>query len=508
MLRAALLVVLVLAAGCVAPATTPAPEAAATGPDALLWAERALPFGGGHDHFDVAHHAGLSTPNFQLVGWDPLATDRFAGAGAGAYFCGDARADADGRRLAVVHSFYSDVAFVIADVTDPAAPVKLGELVLPAGRAYDVTLTADGRHVVVGANPSVRAPSPAAALPGVALWKDACTGATAPVGALPHGPATVLVDVQDPRAPLVVDSFPAPALGPHSVTAADVDGRQLVAVSINNLVHAASHFQFFEVVGGSLELLGAHQAPPRAEANGAPVLNGHVDATIAKHPVTGQLLAYLADWDAGMIVLDISDPLVPRELSRFNPYTGGGHWVTGVETGNLHEAIPIEGLWDGRHYVLAGQEILGHPAANPTGWVWILDDTDPSDVQLVGRWTLPFDVEWEMPLQFSTHYVSLVGRTMFVALYHGGVWAVDLSTEAALRDPPTVGAFVPANAPPVPAASTGADVVGMPTVMDAVPLPGGDIVVFDGQSGLYVVRYDASRPMPAPPSWPGQEVSG
>src|SRR5688572_1524050 len=62
------------------------------------WAERALPYSG-HDHFDPAQHRGLSTPNFEERGWDPLISEYY-GRSAGGYLCGDS-VDAGDRRLAV-----------------------------------------------------------------------------------------------------------------------------------------------------------------------------------------------------------------------------------------------------------------------------------------------------------------------------------------------------------------------------------------------------------------------
>jgi hypothetical protein len=340
------------------------------------------------------------------------------------------------------------------------------------------------------------------------LFRDACTGETRAVGPeqmLPLAPATLLIGVHDPASPTFEDAQPAPVLGPHSVSTALIDNETYVMSSTTNLAHQGSYFQFFQVmgspVGHKLLLLSVYQAPS-ASAKPA-VINGHVDASMHKHPATGQTIAYLADWDAGLIVLDMSNMRAPRELAQWSEFQGGLGYLAGEESGNLHETLPLDELWDGRHYTIVGQEIVGKPADHPSGWVYVLDTTDPAKPVEAGRWTLPVDVAWDASLQFSTHYVEVVGRTLFVTLYHGGVWAVDLSTPEKIASPPTIGAFVPDRVSPSPAEGDGGRAgEGVPDVLDVLAYPNGDLVVFDAGSGLYVLRFDAGDPAPAPEPWP------
>jgi hypothetical protein len=67
-------------------------------------------------------------------------------------------------------------------------------------------------------------------------------------------------------------------------------------------------------------------------------------------------IAYLANWDAGLILLDISDPANPRFLGRAQdqvqmPDDPDG-WLN--EEGNTHSMIPAH--VDGRHLVIVGDE--------------------------------------------------------------------------------------------------------------------------------------------------------
>lgn len=508
-MRRALTLSFLILAGCFTPADdgTPDPNAPLADGD-VSWAARAVPSEDAHDHDDPAQHANLSTPNFEVLGWNPLVTDALA-ATAGGHYCGAAGENAEGRKLAVVHSFDSatNVAFVLIDVTDPAAPEKLGEFLLDNLHIYDATLSLDGRWVVLGAYADP--PAPTFATTSLApKWRDACTGlvrAAGPEQQALVAPGVVLVDVSDPTSPTFADFAPTPFIGPHSVHAGIVDGDNVFLASITNLEHQASYFQFYGVqeiplVGPKLQLLSTYQGPPGPSDPAVPLINGHVDGYIAEHPGTGQTLAWLANWDAGVIVLDISDPRVPLEIARWG---GAEQGVEGSpaslgdeDLGGIHGTFPLPELWSDRHYTFAGQELGGRPENRPTGWIFILDTTDPTAPTEVGRWTLPVDVNWSAFLQFSTHYFAVQGRTLFVSLYHGGVWAIDLSDEASFAAPPTIGAWVPDRVSPNPPASEGYD-----EVLDVIPLGGDRLLSFGARSGAYVLRFDAARPMSAPPAW-------
>jgi hypothetical protein len=474
---------------------------------------------------DPKAHANLTTPNFHVLGYDPLLVPSQGNKSAGGYLCGEVAQRADGRKLAVVNSYTTDVAFVLVDVTDAAHPTPVGEYLVRGTHAYDVAMTPDGKHVVVANDPDIppKTPSvPGAALPDVQLvqpmWRDACTGETRPAGpeeSVPLGPSTILVGIEDPKSPVFEDVSPAPLIGPHSVSTARTAQGIMVISSTTNLVHDLSYYEFFLVqdtpLGPKLALQSIYQAPPPADPK-TPIINGHVDASVAVHPITKRTLAYLADWDAGVIVLDITDPRTPTELGSWSPFTGGPGYVAGIETGNIHSTYPINGTWDGHHYVMAGQEIVSHPKDHPSGYIFILDDTDPAHPTLAGKWTLPVQTDWgKNVLLFSTHYVAVVNRTLFVTVYHGGLWAADLSTPQKIADPPSVGVFVPDKLPPAgPPASQGVGVDDLPNfiVLDVLPFADGTMAVYDATGGVYMLRYDDAHPMPAPPTWTQLQAKG
>lgn len=523
------------------------------------WAERAVPYTNDvmdHDHFDPAQHQGLSTPNFQELGWDPLISEHY-GRSAGGYLCGDSVSTGE-RKLAAVHGIGTDVAFELVDVTDPATPTVLGEFVMPRAASRDVALTPDGGHVAVAiSTPDAQEANAYTATPvrstastpeeraldeaGTAYWRSPCNAGPVPVGRVadlvrvladdtdiagteladladapetdapedeaPWPPGVMLVSVSDPKAPVIVSFYPLPVLGAHSVYAGELEGRTIVIASVVNLATAVSNFWFLEVtetpVGQRLVLLSLYQE--QAQEGGAPPLNGHNDGVLQKHPVTGQPLAWLANWHQGVAILDMSDPRAPQVIGRWDdntqplagfdpdspPYFG---LLVEDGSGDVHEAIPLDTTWNGRHYTFVGQEILARPTGTPSGLVNVLDTTDPTNPVAVAVWTLPVDVEWDASLVFSTHYLSFYEKTVFVAHYHAGVWAIDMSCLPDCKHPPAVGAYIPANVSPKPPPDGPYD--WTPTIMDANSLRDGTLVVWDSSSGIYTVAYDTSQPAP------------
>ncbi|HUR62565.1 MAG TPA: hypothetical protein VM286_09415 [Candidatus Thermoplasmatota archaeon] len=528
-----LALVALLMAGCFAPndndstgdatATDDAvvPGTAASGSTDTSWVARALGNHGGDDdafkvHRDWTKHVGLSTPNLLELGHNPLGIYAFENRTAGGYFCGGEGISTDGKHISVISSFDTNIAFVVVDTTDPMNPKHLGDYLLDFAQTYDVDITPDAKHVVVAADVDTkRQPPPGGLAPdGPAMvtlhpaFRNACTGKVTygPDQYVAAGPSTILVSLADPTNPTFEDLVPSPVLGPHSVSTAIVDGHTYIASSITNLVHQASYFQFFEVLTlptgtGKLVQLSVFDA---AAAGSTAAVNGHVDAEISKHPVTGKAVVYLSNWDGGLIVLDFSVPQAPRVLST---------WAdSGADGGQMHSTRSIEGVHDGRHYLLAGQEFIGHPANRPSGWVYILDDTDPAKVTEVGRWTLPVDVEqeWHGVELYSTHYFRVLDNTAFVAMYHGGLWAFKLDFEHPenMALPKTVGVFMPDQN-----GQNGRDPTGTydfaPFVLDVFPYPDGTLVVYDGLSGVYTVKYDEKKDMPSPEPWPkeGKKLS-
>lgn len=507
-LALALVAALAVTAGCLGDDEADPADAAgggnATEAVADQWWKGSIPWGDNHTHSNRSQHRGLNTANFEVIGYDPLVTEALNSTPTG-MSCGGTAQREDGRRLALVHTFDTEVAFIVADVTDPANPVKLGEYILPNVHVWDATLSADGEHALVGAYPPVLKPGWEPHLPPPPdtgpmpemdrrkvkvqpKFRNACTGEVVDLGPeryLPMGPSLILVGLQDPTDPELEDAVPQPVIGPHSVSSSKVDGTVYATSSVTNLVHEATYYSFFEVQetpqGGKLAPLSVIRAPghpPPGE------LNGHIDVTLQTHPKTGDPLAYLANWDEGVAVYDMSNPRVPRKL---------GSWEEDTQ-GSIHETLPLPTLRNGTHLTIAGQEV-GERENLPSGIVFILNTTDPANPKEVGRWTIPVKPQGWPGLMFSTHYVEVVGDTMFVSNYHGGLWAVDISDPS---QPRAVGHFLPNRTSPKPHPDA-----GPPSVNDVHAGPNGTLTIWDASAGIYQLDFDASTPAPEAPPWPG-----
>jgi hypothetical protein len=110
--------------------------------------------------------------------------------------------------------------------------------------------------------------------------------------------------------------------------------------------------------------------------------------------------AYLNYWDAGLLVVDVSDPTRPRELGRYADYmrrTSHSSWVTTI---------------GGRKICVTGDEDFDAHAR-------VLDVTDPANIQLLS--------EWQLRPAVSIHNIMAQGERFFVAHYQDGVRVLDLS---------------------------------------------------------------------------------
>ena len=510
--------------GCLSPATV---QTAST-PAATLakdWYLPALVHDEGHDHKDIAQHQNLSTPNFHVLGHNPLLTEKYGGKPAPGYGCGGWAQRADGRVLDVVSAFHNDLAFVLVDATDPSNPTKVGEFYAKGLSTYDADITPDGKYVVLAFDQAARPPAPAAPQAPVLGFRGMCAdNADLPL-AIPDSAVVtqgiVLVDIADPAHPVVADWDPLPGRNLHSVSTARVDNVTWVVGSVLGGVpkpgpagvipvstgyHGLSYFAFDQIqstpLGTKLMRAGTYDSPPATFGGDpqvtVPVRNGHTDVAIMKHPKSGALLAYLADWEGGVLVLDLAQPATPTLVAQWtpphaigiNPNGDGPCYHTAI-----HEVLPAPALWDGHHYLFAGQECPGKTdTKTPGGQVFVLDDTDVASLKMVGEWHLPADTGiWTVEYQASPHYLALVNRTLFISDYHAGIWAADVSTPANLKSPPSVGVYIPAIASPQMPEKT----YTLPFDEQVDALPGGWLAVNEDTTGFYVLHFDASDPAPA-----------
>jgi hypothetical protein len=510
-------------AGCIG-ATEQLDEASVDDEPVPIWHEQALPFGPSHDHTDPADHRNLTTPNFEVLGYDQLNSSHY-GQPAGSYFCGDAKPVEDDRRLAVFES-RSQVGFTIADVTDPTDPENLGELVMQTTRIYDLAVVPDGDHVVLVTSEARE--DQLDLLPGNEerrhtglAWRSPCNeGPVHPVwnagereeaeDPTPRPMSILLVDITDPEQPEIVEQQPLAGSG-HSVYTRNIDGTDWAMVTTTRLPavgtpalqeNSISAYQFYRITSVADREHADHAStwkrPP--DDDGATIgPRGH-DGRMKIHPKTDELVAYLAGGER-FTTLDMSNPENPQELGRWEVEGP----ATPAQEGTLHSAYPLEELWNGTHYTVIGPEHAGHPEGAPTGVIWVMDTTDPTEPEPVAAWTLPTQVDWNGTFQFSNHYLTVVDETLFVSMYHGGVWAIDMSPLA--EGPPegegvlpldSEGVFLPSQEGPAEPAEPSR---WAPTFEEVLAQPDGTLVGSAGDQGLFTFAYDADEPMPAPDPW-------
>jgi LVIVD repeat len=507
-------------AGCFTPAGPAATPASTTAAPAMnaTWYLKALAHDKDHDHKDVYQHMGASTPNFQLLGHDFLLTDAYKGAPAFGYGCGGTATRADGHRFVVVNGFQNDLTFVLVDVTNATAPKKVGEFYAKGLGSYDADITPDGKYVVLAFDGILRQPGGDGIIAQPELgFRSACTDERFALPDLAFTNGIVLVDVTNPEKPAYADWDPSPGFNLHSVSTSSIDNVTWVVGSELGLTHATSYFVFDTIVdtplGPKLVRQSTFDSPPATlgDSPTVPITNGHTDVVMSKHPLDHKTYAYLADWEGGVVTLDMSVPQAPVPVAFWTPPGGSpttdltnpppnGFFDSGPCYHNaVHEVLPAPVAWEGHHYIFAGQECpMKVDEKAPGGQVFVIDNTDPTAPKTVGEWHLPADTGvWTTEYQASPHYLALVNRTLFISDYHAGVWAADVSNATLLKAPPSIGVYLPALVPQVPPKKN--DTLPFDEQVDA--FPDGTLVLNEDTTGLYVLRFDATDPAPAAPPY-------
>ncbi len=199
------------------------------------------------------------------------------------------------------------------------------------------------------------------------------------------GARGVLVfDIADPANPLFLRALPGNGfLNAHTLYG---DGNRLYAMS----AAPSPQTLIFDVTDAKQPvLLSRHQDPS-------------VDPTVATFPhdatAAGNRL-YVNHWRAGLLILDVSDPLNVVKL---------GQYTYPRATSHTHRV----GVFDGRVIAFEGGEDWG-------AHLRVLDITDPASVQLIGEYRLTPGV--------SIHNMELKGDRLYLSHYQHGVRVLDVS---------------------------------------------------------------------------------
>lgn len=343
----------------------------------------------------------------------------------------------------------------------PAFQNPLGEA-MASSWIYDITLHGDLVFTSVrGANAGllIADASDLPELPLVAHWRApvlpgraavdpadvhvSADGKLAAVATQIGMPGFVILDVSDPARPVQIAYAPIPTMGAHTVQFADVAGRRLVlaqpageeggailvpgALYTNSPLNSVLIYELVSEPRPTLRLLSTYHAEslPLGPAPLSTRWQFPHDVRVQEHPITGQTLMYVAYWNAGLRVVDISDPTRPTEVGR-NLDKGPAEFLS------LHDVLPLPDLYEGRHVTLSSPELI---TADEPGLLRIYDTTDPAAPELIGHWRVPQDPLPVADLQDTMHRISYAEGHVFIAHRHYGLWVLDISTPELLRAP-------------------------------------------------------------------------
>ncbi|HEX2021212.1 MAG TPA: hypothetical protein VHH36_00745 [Candidatus Thermoplasmatota archaeon] len=453
----------VLVAGCLQLDEPAAP--AADAPDAAAYdAIEALvgaPFVEDHDHKDPAQHA--ASLNLRLVAQVTGEEGRVPPPGEG-YM---ETAVKDG--YAYLSRTGPEEGLVIFDVSDVEKPKFVSYLHLNAGFEPDVEVSDDGNWLFWETQRAHLVPPKGTV--------------TAPATDLPNG--VHIVDISDKANPRWAGWSATAPDGPHSITYAEIGGRHILFQNVYAWAYAYRDQEVpmmqrlivseLDASGpvATLKTLAEYREPG---ATGKPGLFPH-DVSVSVHPFLNKTIAYVAYWDVGVVMLDVTDPANPVKVGVATDFGPAPYRA-------VHMARPFPHLIDGRHVTVVEPEIGGEP---DSGYMTFLDTTDPANPVYLSSWRLPGNVT-SAGGALGPHYFDAADGRVALASYHAGFWIIDVHDAENLMKPRTVG-FALVNA-------TGAH-GGTPSAFDAWWYE-GRVFGGDARGGLSVFRYEGPAPAAEP----------
>lgn len=376
-----------------------------------------------HDHADVALHE--ASQNIELAGYHACTQD------------GGLKSAVGGYTDIAFHEEYAFVGtskgFCILDLTQPTVPAFVSAF---AGEpASDLDVSADGQYVF---------------LPTQRNRLDSLAGPGGPTSNLPRG--VTVVNVADKAKPVFESYYPVPTNGVHTLTPYKLGDRQLVFIQSYDWVPpgelgvpvpapqqnpgATQRIEVTELTrlpsgAMGLELVSRWSYPRPLDDPGA-FWFPH-DSTAQQHPLTGKHLLYVAYWDAGLVIVDISEPETLRLVSTFRQKEPSVY-------NQYHDVKVFDELIDGRHITVTGPELSSGPEA---GHVRVFDTTNPAKPIQLSTWRLPGNPGTPSGFLYSPHVFNLADGRIYIGHNHGGVWVIDIHNAALLEKPASAGFYFP-----------------------------------------------------------------
>lgn len=258
-------------------------------------------------------------------------------------------------------------------------------------------------------------------------------GSSPPLGGVgPLVGGIYVVDVSDKANPELKSYLAVgPRRGPHMVDYFQTaDGDELVFganadISINR----------FDRATGTLTELARYEADLVSAYNRDPMVfdvyyQGYAHDMFVDQDASGRVNLYVANWDAGLRIADITDPANPVEIGGWNDFPEG-------HEGNLH-TVATERIGD-RTITVGAVEVgfavvggVAYATNQDRSIVYVWDTTDPANIVLLGTWEnprgLPSDRDLAEGASSSTHNLQLEHGRIYLAHYTMGVFILDIST--------------------------------------------------------------------------------
>ena len=156
----------------------------------------------------------------------------------------------------------------------------------------------------------------------------------------------------------------------------------------------------------------------------------------AHHPVVWKDRAYWGFWDLGIIIMDISDPAQPQEVSRLG-------WGP-ADGGHTHTAMPLPN----RNLVVVTDEATTANCDEVAKRVRLVDISDETKPRVISKFPEPQGDYCERGLRFGPHNVHenrpgsfISDQIIYVTYFNAGLRVVDISDA---ENPKEIAYYVPA----------------------------------------------------------------
>jgi hypothetical protein len=274
------------------------------------------------------------------------------------------RGDSEGRGMAVVDIGEYNRATTESEVED--AEMRVVSFLRNTNAAtamMDLKVSDDGEFVFVGTQPITALFDETPTSPGYDVNDSSTSG--------PNTGGVLAVDVSDPFAPTLVDAEETFTTGIHNLFHHRIGGSEYVFACKDIELDGTAGVYVFEFDRGAsqLSLVNRWTATGGNNAQGEVTPTGGMDfychdLEVQDDPRTGRPTVYVAYWNAGVRVLDATDPTAMEEVGHFDMRQA--HFVT-----------PAPDLVAGKRVVVASHEEPGSDSDGSTSGAPVEGKTNP-----------------------------------------------------------------------------------------------------------------------------------